>query len=233
MNKGEYIQWFSIVVALGLGIVTLTQNSSFRTADYAERIRELEIETSEISANNIQKQFDELNRKIDSLKKGAVEYDVNGEIDKLNDSIQNIRSEIKSLTNREMSITASEVAEILVRDYVELLRGESGEQGPAGPRGPQGLRGDVGQNGAMGQEGPQGPTGPVGPRGPVGKQGAVGPPGPAASIDEEAIVRKLVAFLEQNGGLPKPKKSEVDRTNIIGAGACLEIDPTEKLTTAI
>jgi hypothetical protein len=62
---------------------------------------------------------------------------------------------------------------------VEELSGRAGVAGPAGPPGPMG---------------PPGPAGPVGAR---GADGAAGPPGTAGKIDEQALLERLDAQIEQ------------------------------------
>lgn len=58
------------------------------------------------------------------------------------------------------TVSAEQVAAVLMRDYAETLRGP---MGPVGPRGTQG---------PVGPEGPQGPVGPAGPKGEDGEAGA-------------------------------------------------------------
>ena len=62
-------------------------------------------------------------------------------------------------------------------EWLESLKGETGEQGPKGDTGATGPQGPKGDTGETGPQGPKGDTGATGPQGPQGEQGPQGPKG--------------------------------------------------------
>jgi len=67
--------------------------------------------------------------------------------------------------------SVQQIAEYLIANYSEQLKGPKGDKGDTGSQGPQGSKGDKGDTGSQGPQGPKGDKGATGPQGPQGEPG--------------------------------------------------------------
>ncbi len=140
--------------AVLISYATYQQQSDSGVAAYAERIRanEMSIQNSTTKLEDAATDLKTLTQRLESVASITQNAVVRAELDEIADRL-------KALENRPSSggaASAEQVAEILARDYADVLRGPRGERGPAGPQGAEGPAGAAGTSDGTGD-----PTRPI------------------------------------------------------------------------
>lgn len=158
----EWLKTAAAGVAGASGVVIAyagyQQQSGSSVAAYAERIRanEMSIQSSTGKLEDAATELKTLTQRLESVASVTQNAVVRAELDE-------IAERLKALESRPStgggSVSAEAVAEILARDYADVLRGERGPAGPQGQAGPAGPRGPVGETVAGGGGGD--PTRPI------------------------------------------------------------------------
>lgn len=143
--------------AVLISYATYQQQSDSSVASYAERIRanEMSIQNSTTKLEDAATDLKTLTQRLESVASITQNAVVRAELDEIADRL-------KALENRPSSggsASAEQIAEILARDYADVLRGPRGERGPAGPQGAEGPAGPAGAAGTSGGAGD--PTRPI------------------------------------------------------------------------
>lgn len=254
--------WASVIVAAGAAWLAYDQSSEFRTSDYAERIRELEVRAGKVNLSDVSREISGLKKQIERLQVELGQTVDHAVVTKLESTVSTLGKKIAIIAN-ETSIDAREVAATLVTDHVGLLRGEQGPTGPRGPagrtivdaeeivaillekhaeevRGDQGPIGPRGPQGLRGNTGSRGPVGPEGQQGPVGPEGVPGPrgdPGPEGPRGPTAVVdvKDVAEYIYEklaSSGALEPSKISSVSKNIVGPGDCVQITTTDAAVSA-
>ena len=221
IGQGIGAALFGGVVAIFGTSLTVTEQKRATDVEYIERLVK-----SEINSGQIYAQLDQLTARLDGLES---EQKNSTEISNIRTELESLRSSVTSQqTNSGASLPTPDLvklAQILVENHADALRGPQGMPGIQGVQGPQGPKGDTGSDGALG---PVGVKGDQGPSGPIGPQGV---PGPEASKEE--ILALVNDYLSQargksaavtSGQAASPvSSSAVPRIERVRAGECIDI----------
>lgn len=143
---------------------------------------------------------------IDVAEKDA--KNIRSEVMRLSARIVEQQQQIDALKERQVPelLDAGKVAEVLLRDHLDVLRGPKGVQGPKGERG---------------QDGQQGPPGEQGPKGDPGEPGVSAK---MAQLNSEAV-REIVQSELANIVSAKraPDASEGEASPVIKKNTCLDV----------
>lgn len=125
----EIAQWVGIGTAVLIGAFTLSQSAQFRGEDLGQRVARIEERTGALNIRELESSVSRLSSLVQDLQqRPQAEYADN--ISALEDAVEQLKQQLKSAN--QSSLSASEIADALVQNHLDILKGPPGVPGTTG-----------------------------------------------------------------------------------------------------